>query len=102
MNRHNNNNNNNNNIRRIIIIIIIIITTVVVVVVVEPLSVGQSDARTTGDQEVACVVPSGSGNILSWRLIMKYFYGHSLPYADLRRSVGGFLRKNVYKYWLTA
>ena len=33
----------------------------------------QSDARPTGDQEVAGSSPVGSGNILSWRLIMKYF-----------------------------
>ena len=30
----------------------------------------QSDARPTGDQEVAGSIPAGSGNILSWRLIM--------------------------------
>ena len=33
----------------------------------------QSDARPTGDQKVAGSIPTGSGNILSWRLIMKYF-----------------------------
>ena len=39
---------------------------------VEPASVAQLDARPTGDQEV----PGSTaevGNILSWRLIMKYF-----------------------------
>ena len=30
-------------------------------------------SRPTGDQEIAGSVPTGSGNILSWRLIMKYF-----------------------------
>ena len=32
----------------------------------------QLDVRLTGDQEVAGSTPAGSGNILSWRLIMKY------------------------------
>ena len=31
-------------------------------------------ARPTGDLEVAGSIPAGSGNILSWRLIMKYFH----------------------------
>ena len=39
----------------------------------------QLDAGLTGDQEVMGSIPSGSGNILSWRLIMKCFYGHSFP-----------------------
>ena len=36
-----------------------------------PASVPQSNARPTGDQEVAGSIPAGSGNSLSWRLIMK-------------------------------
>ena len=35
--------------------------------------VAQSDACLTGDQEVAGSIPTWSGNIPSWRLIMKYF-----------------------------
>ena len=47
--------------------------------------------RPTGDQEVAGSTPAEVGNILSWRLIMKYFfYGHSLPSADSRRAVVSF------------
>ena len=38
-----------------------------------PASVSQSDAPQTGDQEVAGLIPNGPGNILLWRLIMKYF-----------------------------
>ena len=53
----------------------------------------QSDAHPTGDQEVAGSIPAGYGNILPWRLIMKYFYGHSLPSADARRAVLSFLAK---------
>ena len=37
-----------------------------------PATVAQMDACPTGDQ-VAGSNPAGSGNILSWRLIMKYF-----------------------------
>ena len=33
--------------------------------------VALSDARPTGDMEVAGSIPTGSGNILSWSLIMK-------------------------------
>ena len=36
-------------------------------------SVAQLDARPTGDQEVAGSIPVEVGNILSRRLIMKYF-----------------------------
>ena len=35
-------------------------------------SVTQSDVHPTGDQEVVISIPAGSGNIISWRLIMKY------------------------------
>ena len=52
--------------------------------------------RPTGDQEVAGSTPAEVGNILSWRLIMKYFYGHSLPSPDSRRAVVSFWRKNVH------
>ena len=38
-----------------------------------PDSVAQLDACLTDDQEVACSVPTGSGNLLLWRLIVKYF-----------------------------
>ena len=33
----------------------------------------ESDDGPTGDQEVACSIPAKSGDILPWRLIMKYF-----------------------------
>ena len=32
-----------------------------------------SDACPTGDQEIVGLIPTGSGNILSWRWIMKCF-----------------------------
>ena len=38
-----------------------------------PASVAQLDARPTGDQEVAGSTPAEVVNIISWRLIMKFF-----------------------------
>ena len=43
--------------------------------------VSQSDARPTGDQEVACSILAGSGNVLLWRLIMKYFLRSVSPFC---------------------
>ena len=37
----------------------------------------------TGDHEVAGSIPAGSSNIISWRLIMKYFLRSFSP-TDLR------------------
>ena len=52
--------------------------------------VAQSDARLISDQEVSGLIPGGSGSILSWRLIMKYFLHRSVPFADSRRAVVSF------------
>ena len=41
--------------------------------VAELASVAQSDACLIGDQEVADSIPIRPDNILSWRVIMKYF-----------------------------
>ena len=43
-------------------------------------SVVQLDARPTEDQEVAGSTPAEVGNILSWRLIMKYFLRSFSPF----------------------
>ena len=45
-----------------------------------PASVAQLDAHPTGDQEVAGSTPAEVGNILSWRLIMKYFLRSFSPF----------------------
>ena len=45
-----------------------------------PASVAQLDARPTGDQEVAGSTPVEVGNILWWRLIMKYFLRSFSPF----------------------
>ena len=44
-----------------------------------PTSAAQLDARPTG-KEVVDSIPAGSGNILSWRLIMKYFLRSFSPF----------------------
>ena len=41
-----------------------------------------------------------TGNILLWRLIMKYFLWSFSP-ADSRKAGVSFWRKNVHKYWST-
>ena len=61
-----------------------------------PALVAQLDARPTGDQAVAGSTPTEVGNILSWRLIMKYFLWSSLPSPDSRRAVVSFWWKNVH------
>ena len=43
-----------------------------------PASVAHLDASPTGDQEVAGLTPPQVGNILSWRLIMKYFLRYEI------------------------
>ena len=50
----------------------------------------QLDARLTEDQKVAGSTPAEVGNILSWKLIMKYFLGHSFPSADSNLAVVSF------------
>ena len=55
----------------------------------EPVSLAQSHACPIGDQEVAGLIPSESGNILLYRLIMKYFL-QSLPLIqEWQLSVSG-------------
>ena len=52
-------------------------------------------ARPTGNHEVTGLTPAEVGNILSWRLIMKYFL-RSFPSADSRRAVVSFWPINVH------
>ena len=56
----------------------------------------QSDARPTGDQEVAGPTPAEVGNILCGDWSWNIFYGHSLPSADSRRAVVSSWRKKVH------
>ena len=67
-----------------------------------PASVAQLDARPTGDQEVAGSTPAEVGNILSWRLIMKYFLRSFSSFRWFKKGSCQFLAKECAQYWLTA
>ena len=58
--------------------------------------------RPTGDQEVAGSPPAEVGNILSWRLIMKYFLWSFSPFRCFKKGSCQFLAKECAQYWLTA
>ena len=61
-------------------------------------SVAQLDARPTGDQEVAGSIPAEIGNILSWRLIMKYFLRSFSPFRWFKKGSCQFLAKECAQY----
>ena len=56
-------------------------------------SLAQSAVRPTGDQEVVVSIPAGLGNILSWRLIMKYFLWSFSPFRWFKKGRCQFLAK---------
>ena len=56
----------------------------------------------TGDQEVAGSTPTEVGNILPWRLIMKYFLQSFSPFRWFKKGSCQFLAKECAQYWLTA
>ena len=58
--------------------------------------------RPTRDQEVAGSIPAEVGNILSWRLIMKYFLRSFSPFRWFKKGSCQFLAKECAQYWLTA
>ena len=58
--------------------------------------------RPTGDQEVAGSTPAEVGNILSWRLIMKYYLRSFSPFRCFKKGSCQFLAKECAQYWLTA
>ena len=59
-------------------------------------SVARLDVRLTGDQEVAGLTPAEVSNILSWRLIMKYFS----PLRWFKKGSCQFLAKECAQYRL--
>ena len=65
-------------------------------------SVAQLDARQTGDQEVAGLTPTEVRNILSRRLIVKYFLRSFSPFHWFKKGSCQFLEKECAQYWLTA
>ena len=58
--------------------------------------------RPTGDQEVAGSTSTEVGNILSWRLIMKYFLRSFSPFRWFKKGSCQFLAREYAQYWLTA
>ena len=66
------------------------------------LEVAQLDACPTGDLEVAGSTPTEVGNILSWRLIVKYFLRSFSPFRWFKKGSCQFLAKECAQYWLTA
>ena len=58
----------------------------------------------TGDTHDVLFVQSGSevGNILLWRLIMKYFLRSFSPFRWFKKGSCQFLAKECAQYWLTA
>ena len=59
------------------------------------------NAYPAGDQVMGKIL-TGSGNILSWRLLMKYFLWSFSPYCWFKKGSCQFLAKEyVRKYWLT-
>ena len=56
----------------------------------------------TGDQEVAGSTPAEIGNILSWRLIVKYFLRSFSPFSWFMKGSCQFLVKECAQYWLIA
>ena len=58
--------------------------------------------RPTEDQEVAGSTPAEVDNILSWRLIVKYFLWSFSPFHWFKKGSCQFLAKECAQYWLTA
>ena len=57
--------------------------------------------RPTGNQEVAGSTLAEVGNILSWRLIMKYFLRSFSHFCWFKKGSCQFLAKECAQYWLT-
>ena len=62
--------------------------------------VAELDARLTGDQEVMGSTPAEVGNILSWRLIIKYFLRSFSPFRWFKKGSCQFLAKECAQYGL--
>ena len=61
----------------------------------KPGAVARSDARPPGMRTVAGSILRSGKTFFRKNLVMKkYFYGHSLPFADLRRTVVSYWRKS--------
>ena len=61
----------------------------------------QSDALSTGDKEIAGSMPPGSGNILPWRLNIKYFLRSFSPFRRFKKGSCQFLSKESNRLDMT-
>ena len=68
----------------------------------KPASVAQLDAPSDWRQEVAGSAPVEVGNILPWRLIVKYFLQSFSFFRWFKKGSCQFLVKECAQYWLTA
>ena len=64
-------------------------------------SLCSSDARPTGDQEVAGSTPAGSATFFCGDLIMKYF-STVILFSQFKKGSCQFQVKECTQYWLTA
>ena len=67
-----------------------------------PASVSQLDASSDWRPGGRGFNPAEVGNILSWRLIMKYFLRSFSPFRWFKKGSCQFLAKECAQYWLTA
>ena len=65
-------------------------------------SVAQLDAPSDWRPGGPGLTPAEVGNILSWRLIMKYFLQSFSPFCWFKKGSCQFLAKECAQYWLTA
>ena len=78
------------------------ITAVCMYVRPSPASVAQLDAPSDWRPGGRGFNPREVGNILSWRLIMKYFLRSFSPFRWFKKGSCQFLAKECAQYWLTA
>ena len=69
---------------------------------VSPASVAQLNAPSDWRPGGRWLNPRRGRNILSWRLIMKYFLRSFSPFRWFKKSSCQFLAKEYAQYWLTA
>ena len=68
----------------------------------QPASVAQLDAPSDWRPGGRGLNPAEVGNILSWRLIMKYLLQSFSPFRWFKKSSYQFLATEYAQYWLTA
>ena len=67
----------------------------------QPASVAQLEARSTGDQEAADSIPTGSATFFRGDLIVKYFLRSFFPFRWFKKGGCQFLTRESAQNWLT-